>query len=72
MSEVASYRVSGTESAKSIYLRLGEQNSPLPTLGKRELEAKTGQIGAKLNFEQGVKIATLFMRTHLWGGNQIC
>ena len=44
----ASYRVSGTELAKSIYLRLREQNSPLSTLWQRELEVRTGESGEAL------------------------
>ena len=36
------YRV---QRAKSIYLRLREQNSPLSTLWQRELEVRIGEIG---------------------------
>ena len=39
--QVIGYRV---QSAKSIYLRLREQNSPLSTLWQRELEVRTGEI----------------------------
>ena len=43
--QVIGYRV---QMAKSIYLRLREQNSPLSTLWQRELEVRSGEIGDAL------------------------